>query len=598
MMHANSALLKRVRERGDSMAMINVTINNQNIAVEEGSTILEAAKKLDIKIPTLCHLDLHNLKMVNQVASCRICVVEVEGRKNLAPACATPVFEGMKVITNTLRCIKARRTVLELLLSDHPKDCLICEKNTQCELQALAAELNVREIKYQGEMSTYPKDTSSKSIVRNMDKCILCRRCETMCNKVQTVNVLSAIDRGFRTVIAPSMNLPMHETTCTFCGQCVAVCPTAALTEVNNVPRVWDALTNDKKYVIVQTAPAVRVALGEEFGAEPGTLVTGKMAAALRQLGFNAVFDTDFAADLTIMEEASEFIHRLQHGGKLPILTSCCPAWVKFFEHQFPDMLDIPSTCKSPHEMFGVIAKTYYAEKMGLDPKNIYVVSVMPCLAKKYEAARPELTQNEAPDVDTVITTRELAQMLKEANIDLMTLDDEEFDNPLGESTGAAVIFGTTGGVIEAALRTAYEWLTNETLEKVEFNDLRGFEGIKEATVNINGTDIKIAVAHGLGNARKLLEDIRAGKAEYHAIEIMACPGGCIGGGGQPYHHGDMEILRKRMEGIYKEDESKVIRKSHENPYIKKLYEEFLGEPYGEKAHELLHTHYTKRRMM
>ncbi|SCP95363.1 NADH-dependent [FeFe] hydrogenase, group A6 [Anaerobium acetethylicum] len=580
------------------MAMVNVTINDNQIAVEEGSTILEAAKALNIRIPTLCHLDLHNLKMVNEVASCRICVVEVAGRRNLAPACATPVFEGMQVTTNTLRCIKARRRVLELLLSNHPKDCLICEKNQDCELQSLAAELNVREIKNQGEMSKHPRDTSSKSIVRNMDKCILCRRCETMCNKVQTVNVLSAIHRGFNTVMAPSMNLPMHETTCTFCGQCVAVCPTAALTEVNNVPKVWDALYNEKKFVMVQTAPAVRVALGEEFGAEPGTLVTGKMAAALRRLGFNAVFDTDFAADLTIMEEAAEFAHRLQHGGKLPILTSCCPAWVKFFEHQFSDMLDIPSTCKSPHEMFGVIAKTYYAEKMGLDPENIYVVSVMPCLAKKYEAARPELTQDEAPDVDTVITTRELAQMLKEANIDLMTLEDEEFDNPLGESSGAGVIFGATGGVIEAALRTAYEWLTNETLEKVDFYDLRGFEGIKEATVNINGADIKIAVAHGLGNARRLLEDIRDGKADYHAIEIMACPGGCIGGGGQPYHHGDMEILRKRMEGIYTEDKNKVIRKSHENPYIKKLYEEYLGEPYGEKAHKLLHTHYVKRRKM
>ena len=578
--------------------MINLTINNQKVSVEEGSTILEAAKKIDIKIPTLCHLDLHNLKMVNKAASCRICVVEVEGRRNLAPSCATPVFEGMVVTTNTIRCIKARRVVLELLLSNHPKDCLICEKNLECELQALAGELNIREIKYKGERAQHPKDTSSKSIVRNMDKCILCRRCETMCNEVQTVHVLSAVNRGFNTFIAPSMNLPMHETTCTFCGQCVAVCPTGALTEVNNISKVWDVINDKKKFVIVQTAPAVRVALGEEFGAAPGTIVTGKMVTSLRQLGFDKVFDTDFAADLTIMEEASEFVHRLQHGGILPILTSCCPGWVKFFEHQFSDMLDIPSTSKSPHEMFGVIAKTYYAEKMGINPEDIVVVSVMPCLAKKYEAARPELSHDGMQDVDIVISTRELAQMLKEANINLMNLQEEEFDNPLGESTGAGVIFGATGGVIEAALRTAYEWLTKETLEKVEFHDLRGFEGIKEAVIKINDLDVRIAVAHGLGNARELLESIRAGKVQYHAIEIMACPGGCIGGGGQPYHHGNMEILQKRMEGIYKEDEGKAIRKSHENPYIQKLYTEFLGEPYGVKAHELLHTHYVKRRKM
>ena len=580
------------------MAMINITINNQKVAIEEGSTILEAAAKLNIKIPTLCHLNLHNLKFVNKGASCRVCVVEVEGRRNLAPSCATPVFEGMVVKTNTIRCIKARRVVLELLLSNHPKDCLVCEKNRDCELQALAAELNIRAIKYKGERAKHPKDISSKSIVRNMDKCIMCRRCETMCNEVQTVNVLSAINRGFDTFIAPSMNLPMHESTCVFCGQCVSVCPTAALTEVNHIARVWDAINDTSKFVLVQTAPAVRVALGEEFGAEPGTRVTGKMVTALRQLGFDKVFDTDFAADLTIMEEASEFLHRLKHGGKLPILTSCCPGWVKFFEHQFSDMLDIPSTSKSPHEMFGVIAKTYYAEKMGIDPQNIFVVSIMPCLAKKYEAARPELSHDGIQDVDEVITTRELAQMLREANIDLMYLEDEEFDNPLGESTGAGVIFGATGGVIEAALRTAYEWLTKETLEKVEFHDLRGFDGIKEAVIKINDLDVRIAVAHGLGNARELLENIREGKVQYHAIEIMACPGGCIGGGGQPYHHGNVEILKKRMEGIYMEDEGKTIRKSHENPYIQKLYEEFLGEPYGEKAHKLLHTHYVKRRML
>jgi NADH-quinone oxidoreductase subunit G len=580
------------------MGLINVTINNQTIAVEEGTTILEAAKKLDIRIPTLCYLNLEHVKTVNGSASCRVCVVEIEGRRNLAPSCATPVSEGMVVRTNTLRCIKARRLVVELLLSNHPTDCLICEKNLNCELQSLAAELDIRRIKFHGVRATHEKDISSKAIIRNMDKCILCRRCETMCNEVQTVHVYSAVNRGFDTFIAPALNLPMDKSICTFCGQCVSVCPTAALTVVNDIPNVWEALNAKDKFVIVQTAPAVRVALGEKFGAEPGTVVTGKMVAALRLMGFDKVFDTDFAADLTIMEEAAEFIHRLQHGGRLPILTSCCPGWVKFFEHQFNDLLDIPSTCKSPHEMFGVIAKTYYAEKMGIDPKNIFVVSIMPCLAKKYEAARPELMHDDMQDVDAVLTTRELGDMLKEANIDLMNLKDEEFDEPLGESTGASVIFGTTGGVIEAALRTTYEWLTNETLEEVEFHELRGFDGIREAVIKINDQDINIAVAHGLGNARKLLEDIRAGKSHYHAIEIMACPGGCIGGGGQPYHFGNFDVLKKRMEGIYKEDKSKKYRKSHENPAIKKLYEEYLGEPNGEKAHELLHTHYVKRENM
>ncbi|ERI92013.1 putative ferredoxin hydrogenase [Clostridiales bacterium oral taxon 876 str. F0540] len=580
------------------LSLVTVTINNRQVQVEEGTTILEAAKLLNIKIPTLCHLNLHDTKMVNQTASCRVCMVDVEGRRNLAPACATPVFDKMVVRTNSIRAINARRTVVELLLSDHPKDCLICEKNTDCELQKLAADLGVREIPYKGEMSTYEVDDSSYSIVRNLDKCILCRRCETMCSKVQTVNVLSGVDRGFQTVVSPAFNLPMTETSCTFCGQCVAVCPTAALTEVNNVPKVWRALKNKDKYVIVQTAPAVRVALGEEFGMEPGTVVTGKMASALRSLGFDKVFDTDFAADLTIMEEASEFVHRLQHGGRLPILTSCCPGWVKFFEHQFPDLLDIPSSCKSPHEMFGAVAKTYLAEKMGIAPENVVVVSVMPCLAKKYEAARPELSNNGNQDVDIVITTRELAKMLKEAGIDFNSLEEGEFDNPLGESTGASVIFGATGGVLEAALRTAYEWLTKETLENVEFHALRGMDGVKEATVKINDMDVNVAVAHGLGNARKILEAIRSGEANYHAIEIMACPGGCIGGGGQPYIHGDVEILKKRAEGIYSEDRGKVRRKSHENEAVLKLYEEFLGEPYGEKAHELLHTHYVERQKL
>ena len=578
------------------MSEVKLTINGIDINVPEEYTILEAAKLLNIEIPTLCHLDLHDLKAVNKAASCRVCVVEVEGRRNLSPACVTKVAEGMKVQTNSPRAVRGRRTSVELLLSNHPQECLYCEKNLHCDLQKLAADLGiVGGLKYEGAMTTYEKDASSYSIKRNMDKGVLCRRCETMCNDVQTCGVLSAVDRGFEAVVQPTFGLPMMETACTFCGQCVAVCPTGALSEISAVSDVWDELNNPDKYVIVQTAPAVRAALGEEFGMEPGRCVTGKMACLLRKLGFKKVFDTDFAADLTIMEEASEFAHRLQHGGKLPILTSCCPGWVKFFEHHYQDLLDIPSSCKSPHEMFGAIAKTYYAEKFGVDPAKIVVVSVMPCLAKKYEAARPELNTEGMKSVDYVITTRDLAKMAKEAGIDFSHLKDEEFDNPLGESTGAAVIFGTTGGVIEAALRTAYEWLTNTTLEKVDFEALRGMEGIKEATVKVNDLDVKIAVAHGLGNARKLLDRIRSGESTYHAIEIMACPGGCIGGGGQPYHHGDIEILKARINAIYEEDRGKPIRKSHENPYIKQLYEEFLGEPYSEKAHHLLHTHYVKR---
>lgn len=578
------------------MSLVNITINNKEVQIEEGTTILNAAKELNINIPTLCHFHLHDNKTENHPGSCRVCVVEVEGRRNLAPACCTPITPGMVVKTNSIKAIKARRTMVELLLSDHPQDCLLCEKNTDCELQKLAAEMGIREIKYKGEKSKYPVDNSSYSIVRDLDKCILCRRCVTMCNKVQTVGVLSAIDRGFETIIAPAFSAPMLETNCTFCGQCVAVCPTGALTEVNNTSKVWNVLNNEKKTVIVQTAPAVRAALGEEFGLEPGTAVTGKMVAALRALGFDKVFDTDFAADLTIMEEASELIHRLEHGGTLPMLTSCCPGWINFFEHQFSDLLDIPSSCKSPQQMFGAIAKTYFAEKMGIDPKNLIVVSVMPCLAKKYEAARPEMSTNGIQDVDLVISTRELAKMIKEAGLDFNSLDEENFDNPLGESTGAGVIFGTTGGVMEAALRTAYEWITGEELADVEFGNVRGAEGIREATISIKDTDVKVAIASGLGNARTLLEKIREGKEHYHMIEIMACPGGCIDGGGQPYIRGNTDIIKKRRVALYTEDRNKTLRKSHENPFIQELYKDFLGKPYGEKAHELLHTTYIKRK--
>ncbi|MBI6874945.1 NADH-dependent [FeFe] hydrogenase, group A6 [Clostridium aciditolerans] len=572
------------------MSLVTITINNKQLQVEQGTTILQAAKLLEINIPTLCHLNLHD-GVENKPGSCRVCMVEVEGRRNLAPACTTPVSEGMVVKTNSIKAIKARRTVVELLLSDHPQDCLLCEKNTNCELQTLAADMGIREIKYKGEMSTYPKDTSSASIERNLDKCILCRRCETVCSEIQTVSVLSAVNRGFETVISPAFGMPMVDTNCTFCGQCVSVCPTGALTEVNNTSKVWDALNDKDKFVVVQTAPAVRAALGEEFGIEIGKAVTGKMVASLRSLGFDKIFDTDFAADLTIMEEATELMGRIQNGGRLPMLTSCCPGWINFFEHEFADLLDVPSSCKSPQQMFGAIAKSYYAEKMNIDPKNLVVVSVMPCLAKKYEAAREEMNN----DVDVVISTRELAKMIKEAGIDFNSLDNEEFDSILGESTGAGVIFGVTGGVMEAALRTAYEWITGEKLDDVEFTVIRGLDGIREATIKIKDMEVKAAIASGLGNARTLLNKIRNGEANYQIIEIMACPGGCIDGGGQPYIHGNYDILSKRANALYEEDRNKPIRKSHENPAIIKLYEEYLGKPNSEKAHKLLHTHYTCR---
>ena len=582
--------------------MINLNIDGKYVKVPKGATILDAAKQLGIEIPTLCHLDLHDLGVVNKAASCRICVVEVKGRRNLAPACATPVTEGMEVHTNTMRVLNARKTVLELLLSDHPKDCLTCAKSGQCDLQDLAERFCLRENRYEGgAQSTYKKDVSP-AIARDMDKCIMCRRCETMCNDVQTVGALSGVNRGFNAVVAPAFDMPLEESVCTFCGQCVAVCPTGALVERDYSWQVIEAIADPDKVVVVQTAPAVRAALGECFGMEPGTLVTGKMASALRQMGFNYVFDTDFAADLTIMEEGAELLDRITRflsGDKsvrLPILTSCCPAWVKFFEHQYPDLLDVPSTAKSPQQMFGAIAKNYLAEKLGIPREKLVVVSVMPCLAKKYECARPEFAVNGNPDVDISITTRELAHLIKRANIDFMSLPEGDFDSPLGESTGAAVIFGTTGGVIEAATRTAVEWLTGKPLDDVNFTALRGLEGCREAKLKVGDLELHIGIAHELGNARKLLDSIRAGTVEpFHAIEIMACPGGCIGGGGQPYHHGEMDIIRKRAQAIYREDEGKTRRKSHENPDIIKLYEEYLGKPLGEKSHHLLHTHYFKR---
>ncbi|MCQ2153228.1 MAG: [FeFe] hydrogenase, group A [Bacteroidales bacterium] len=580
---------------------INLTIDSRPVCVEAGTTILDAAKSCGIEIPTLCHIHLEGTCVNSHPASCRMCVVEVAGRRNLAPACATACMEGMEVHTNTVRVLKARRTILELILSNHPHDCLICPKSGNCELQNLTKKLKINDIPYDGgEKSTHPID-KSVSIVRDMNKCILCRRCETMCNEVQTVGAISANGRGFNTTIAPAFGQTLSESECTYCGQCVAVCPVGALTEVDNTSRLINDLANPNKTVIVQTAPAVRVAIGEEFGYPAGTIVTGKLVTALRKLGFNYVFDTDFAADLTIMEEGSELLGRLKRvldGDKtvpMPILTSCCPAWVNFFEHQFPDMLDIPSTARSPQQMFGSIAKSYWADKMGIPRENLVVVSIMPCLAKKYECNRDEFKNNGNPDVDYSLSTRELASLIKEANMDLSKMEDGDFDAPFGASTGAAVIFGATGGVMEAALRTAYELHTGKTLDKVDFTDVRGLEGIKSATVDLNGFKLKVGVAHGLGNARRMLEDIRAGKSEYHAIEIMACPGGCIGGGGQPLHHGNVEVIKARQKALYQDDRNKPLRKSHENPYIKQLYEEYLGKPLSEKAHALLHTNYFNR---
>jgi len=585
------------------METIKLTIDNKTVEVPKGTTIYKAAKMAGIEIPTLCYMELHDLNIENKPGGCRICVTEVQGRKNLAPSCSTKCEAGMVVKTHTTRVLNARRTVMEFILSDHPKDCLICPKSGNCELQSMAIKLGIREIPGSeiAAMSTYRKDTSP-SIIRDLDKCIMCRRCETMCNDVQTVGALSAVNRGFMAAVAPAFEQNLEHSSCTYCGQCVAVCPTGALTEVNHTPEVLRALADPSKTVVVQTAPAVRAALGEEFGMEPGTLVTGKMVAALRALGFDYVFDTDFAADLTIMEEGTELLDRLSRHlkgdttARLPILTSCCPGWVNFFEYYFPDMKDVPSTAKSPQQMFGAIAKSYFADKIGKDRKEMVVVSVMPCLAKKYECQREEFSVDGNRDVDFSISTRELAAFIKQANIDLNSLPDEDFDAPLGASTGAGVIFGNTGGVIEAAVRTAYELHTGKKLPKLDFAELRGLEGVREAEIDFDGLPVRIGIAHGLGNARKLLEDVRAGKSKFHAIEIMACPGGCIGGGGQPLHHGNSEIIKARAAAIYREDKQKPLRKSHENPFIIGLYKEFLEKPNSEKAHHLLHTHYFDRK--
>ena len=585
------------------METIKLTIDNKQVEVEKGTTILDAARKMGIDIPTLCHMRLDDLNIENKPGGCRICVVEVHGRRNLSPACITKCDEGAVIRTHTPRVMNARRTVMEFILSDHPKDCLICPKSGTCELQDMANRLGIREIPGQeiAAMSTYRKDTSP-SIIRELDKCIMCRRCEMMCNDVQTVGAIGAFNRGFMAAVGPAFEQNLEYSPCTYCGQCVAVCPTGALTEVDHTRDVLRAIVDPSKTVVVQTAPAVRAALGEEFGMKPGTLVTGKLVSALRELGFDYVFDTDFAADLTIMEEGTEFLSRLKkflngdRNANIPILTSCCPGWVNFFEHNYPDLKDVPSTAKSPQQMFGAIAKTYFADKINVNRKNMVVVSIMPCLAKKYESQRPEFAVDGNPDVDFSISTRELAHFIRQANIDFVNLPDSDFDRPLGESTGAGVIFGNTGGVIEAAVRTAYVLYTGKKLERLEFNELRGMEGVRQATIDFDGFPLSIGIAHGLGNARKLLDEVKAGRSKFHAIEVMACPGGCIGGGGQPLHHGDSSVLKARAMAIYEEDRNKPIRLSHENPYITQLYKEFLGEPNSEKAHHLLHTHYFDRK--
>ena len=573
--------------------MVNLMIDNQSVSVPEGTTILEAAKQVYIHIPTLCHLNLEAIEFDNHGASCRVCVVEVEGRRNLAPSCSTPVTEGMKITTNSKRVLSARRKLLQLALSDHPTDCLICAKSTDCELQDLVWEFGINKQAYpQGEQSHYPIDKSSGALKPDPNKCIMCRRCETMCNEVQTVGALTGLGRGFNAIVGPAEMQPMIDSPCVYCGQCVSVCPTAALTGVGYINETWAALFDKTKKVVVQVAPAVRVAIGDEFGFDPGQPVTGKLVAGLRRMGFDAVFDTTFGADLTVVEEAYEIIQRVQANENLPILTSCCPGWINFLKYHFPKLSYMPSTCKSPQQMVGAISKSYYAEKIGIDPADLVMVSVMPCIAKKYEAALPELNPEEYLDVDYVITTRELAKMLRESGIDLRYMPDEHFDHPLGESTGAGVIFGATGGVLEAALRTVYEQVTHEELTDVNFTAIRGIAGTRETRVNLAGRELHVAAVSGLGNARKILEQVESGEVQYDVIEIMACPGGCVNGGGQPYSQDRERVIEQRIKGLHMIDGWQAKRKSHENPSIQVLYQEFLGEPGSEKAHELLHVEY------
>ena len=573
--------------------MVNLKIDDKDVCVEEGTTILAAARQAGIDIPTLCFL-----KDINEIGDCRMCITEVEGRKGFATSCIQKVEEGMNVKTHSPAVMEARRTILDLILSNHQRDCLTCTRNGNCELQNLAVKFNVTGVEYEGERNKHNIDDKSPAIVRDFNKCILCRRCVAVCKNIQKVGAIDCINRGFSSCISTVGDHSLNDVNCTFCGQCIEACPVGALREKDSTKEVWQKLKDPETMVIVQTAPAVRVALGEEFGMPIGTNVTGKMVASLKRLGFDKVFDTNTGADFTIMEEGTEFIERLKNNGNLPLITSCSPGWVKYIEMNYPENIKYLSICKSPHEMYGAILKTYYAEKNNIDPKKIFVVSVMPCIAKKYERQRNELKNNGLYDVDSVITTRELARMIKQANIEFTSLEDEKFDDPLGEASGAGAIFGVTGGVMEAALRTVSEVLTGKELDKIDFEQVRGQKGIKRASVKIGDKEVKVVVASGLGNAQTIMEEIKSGKADYQFVEIMACPGGCIMGGGQPIKSAKIretvDVGAKRAAAMYSIDEKSVIRKSHENPIIKKIYKEYIGEPGGHIAHELLHTHYSE----
>jgi len=574
--------------------MIKATINNIEVEVKEGTTILEAAKKAGFKIPTLCyHPDL------KPKGSCGICVVEVEGFPSMKRACMTELVNGWNVHTNTAAVRAVRKELLELILANHEMDCPTCIKNNRCELQSLAATLGITTLKYKQSFEKKNLDNSSMSIVRNPNKCILCERCIQVCEEIQTVNALALSKRGSETIITDAFDEGLGNSVCVNCGQCTVFCPVGALYEKSDIDKVWEAINDPEKHVVVQEAPAIRAMLGEEFDMEPGSLVAGKMHAALRRMGFDAVFDTNFTADLTILEEGTEIVGRIKNNGKLPVITSCSPGWIKFMETFYPHLSEYVSTAKSPQQMFGALSKTYYAEIKGILPEKIVSVSIMPCTAKKFESKRPEMKDSGFQDVDFVLTTREIARMLKEAGIDLKDMPDEPADDPMGQYTGAATIFGATGGVMEAALRSAYFLVTGKELEDVDIVAVRGMDGVKEAEIDVEGLKLKVAVAHGLGNARKILDKVtrqleKEGRSEYHAIEIMACPGGCVGGGGQPWGS-DMAMRARRGETLYKEDKSLPYRRSHENPSIKLVYEKYLEKPNSEKAHHLLHTHYYKR---